>query len=322
MRFIIYGAGGIGGSIGARLHMAGFEVVLIARGKHGELLQSRGLRFVSPIHDVVLPIPSIDHPSQLDYREGDIVFLCMKGQHTDGALMDLQPSVPDTTPIVCCQNGVANERHALRRFRNVYGMCVLVPAEHLEPGEVVNFAEERAGALDVGRYPEGIDETAKKTAQAIDTAGFSSVPDPKVMRHKYSKLINNLNNAVQAACGSGSRELSAKLREEALACYAAAGIECATADEARSRRIHIRGGSVPGFDRHGGSSLQSLMRNTGNIEADFLNGEIVQLGRLHGVPTPANEVVQRIGNLAARVNKPGGYCTLQELEQLVEEASR
>ena len=38
-------------------------------------------------------------------------------------------------PIVCLQNGVENERVALRRFENVYGAVVMVPAAHLEPGD-------------------------------------------------------------------------------------------------------------------------------------------------------------------------------------------
>lgn len=317
MRFIIYGAGGIGGSIGARLFLTGQDVVLIARGAHFEAIQRNGIRFVSPRHDEYLRIPTVDHPKAIDFTEHDVVILCMKGQHTENALDDLQPYAPRTTPIVCCQNGIANERAALRRFANVYGMCVLVSAEHLEPGVVVNFADNNAGVLDVGRYPMGRDQTAQEIAKAISEAGFNSVADEHVMRHKHAKLFANLNNAVQASCGNNSRELASQLREEALACYAAAGIECADAEESRQRRIGIKGGDVPGFKRHGGSSLQSVIRNTGDIEADFLNGEIVLLGRMYNVPTPANEVVQEIGHKAAAAGKPGGYCSLAELERLI-----
>lgn len=321
MRFIIYGAGGIGATIGARLHLASQDVVLIARGDHFDALRKTGLRFVSPRHDVVLHIPAIDHPSELSFDSNDVVFLCMKGQHTDAALIDLQKAIPDTTPVVCCQNGVANERAALRRFENVYAMCVLLPAEHLEPGVVVNFAEATAGSLDVGRFPSGIDETAQTIAATLRSAGFSSIADDTVMRHKYVKLLGNLNNAVQAACGTGSSNLSTQLRNEALACYAAAGIDYATSDESRKRRSDINRTPVEGFARHGGSSLQSVMRNTGNIEADFLNGEIVQLGRMHGIPTPANRVVQTVGHRAALSGKAGHYCTLEELEGMVDVAS-
>ena len=56
---------------------------------------------------------------------------------------------------------------------------------------------------------------------------------------------------------------------------------------------------LPGLEHTGGSSWQSLVRGTGSIEADHLNGEIVLLGRLHGVPTPVNAVLQRRARQAA-----------------------
>jgi 2-dehydropantoate 2-reductase len=63
---------------------------------------------------------------------------------------------------------------------------------------------------------------------------------------------------------------------------------------------------VAGERRHGGSSWQSLERGTGAIETDFLTGEIVLLGRLHGVPTPANEVLQRFAVEMARGGEAPG----------------
>ena len=42
----------------------------------------------------------------------------------------------EALPLLCAQNGVASERLALRRFRQVYGVCVWLPATHLEPGAV------------------------------------------------------------------------------------------------------------------------------------------------------------------------------------------
>ena len=323
MRFVIYGAGGIGGTIGARLHLAGYESLLIARGEHLEAIQHEGMRFVTPTMDERLQIPAVGHPRDAALSEDDVVILCMKGQHTYEALGDLYASAPDNIPVVSCQNGVANERVALRRFSNVYGMVVWLPAEHLEPGEVVNFAEDKAGVLDLGRYPSGVDETATAIAAAIDASGFAAIADATIMRHKYSKLLANLNNAVEASTGTGSADLARVMRTEAFACFAAAGIDCATAEDAKDRRGGVRGGAVPGFDRHGGSSLQSVMRGTGDIEADYLNGEIVQLGRLHGVATPANAVVQRIGNRMAREKLTPGTFTIADLETMIEvEAAR
>ena len=62
----------------------------------------------------------------------------------------------------------------------------------------------------------------------------------------------------------------------------------------------------------GSSGWQSVMRGTGSIEADYLNGEIVLLGRLHGVPTPYNEAVRRHANRVARSRLTPGACRPEE----------
>lgn len=63
---------------------------------------------------------------------------------------------------------------------------------------------------------------------------------------------------------------------------------------------------VEGVRRDGGSTYQSLQRGT-PVETDYLTGEIVLLGRLHGVPTPANALLQRLlAEAAARGDAPAG----------------
>ena len=295
MRFIIYGAGGIGGSIGARLHLNGEQVLLVARGEHFKAIKTAGLEFHSPSIHESLAIDAVSHACDIHVQTDDVVILCMKTQHVEGALRDLQMYAPSDTPIVCCQNGVASERMALRRFSKVYGMVVWVPAEHLNPGVVVNFAENRAGNLDAGCYPGGVDKTIEETTSAIHAAGFVSRPDPNIMAQKYAKLMVNLTNALDAACSERPDDTIREMQMEARNCCDAAGIEYADYSAARANRGEIRGGPVEGFERHGSSTLQSLLRDTGDIEADYMNGEIVQLGRLHGIPTPVNAVVQSIG---------------------------
>ena len=316
MRFIIYGAGGIGGAVGARLFQNGEQVLLIARGAHLDALRGDGLRFITPSADVRLPIPAVGSPAEAGCKDGDVVLLCMKSHQTEAALRELHAVAGDAVPVICCQNGVDNERMAARRFRRVYGMVVWLPAEHLVPGEVVHGAEGPAGLLDVGCYPTGVDRVAEQVAAALTDAGFTAQPDAAIMRHKHAKLLANLGNAVQAACNEAPRAVMRLLRDEALACYQAAGIDCATAAETRERRATgIRALPVPGHERNGGSSWQSVRRGTGNIETDFLNGEIVLLGRLHGVPTPANLALQRIGNRLVREGMAAGSYSVEALMQ-------
>lgn len=316
-RFVIYGAGGVGGTIGARLHIAGYAVCLIARGAHYRQIKNSGLRFASPAGSTVLDIPCAEHPRDAGIGPEDAVLLCVKGQHTEAVLRDLHDAAGGDARVICAQNGVENERMALRRFARTYGMAVWLPAEHLEPGVVVNFAENRAGRLDVGCYPAGADAFIEDVSAALADAGFASRSDADIMAHKYEKLLSNLGNAMDAATGRSVPAISTLLREEALACYAAAGIRRAELPDMLSQRSTIRGAEVAGHPRHGGSSMQSLLRGTGDIETDFLNGEIVLLGRLHGIPVPANAAMQEIGARLVRDKCAPGSMTVEQVEQLL-----
>lgn len=321
MRFVVYGAGAIGGGIGGRLATAGHPVVLVARGAHLDALRTDGLRLLDPTGSIAVPVDAVGHPSAVDWREGDVVILAVKGQDTVGALLDLRDAIgsADLPPVVCAQNGVANEREALRRFPAVYGMCVMMPAVHLEPGQVRLYASPVAGNLDIGRYPAGVDAVASAVALALTESGFSSFAVDDVMRWKHTKLLMNLGNAVQALCGPGASagDLHRQVRAEGEAVLRAAGIDWASAEEDAERRTTL---VVPAPDddgpRPGGSSWQSLARGTGTIETDLLNGEIVLLGRLHGVATPLNERLQDLAARAAREHWPPGSLSVDEIGEL------
>ena len=58
MRFVIFGAGAIGGVVGARLHQSGHDVALIARGAHYEVIRERGLTLETPAGSAVFEIAS------------------------------------------------------------------------------------------------------------------------------------------------------------------------------------------------------------------------------------------------------------------------
>jgi 2-dehydropantoate 2-reductase len=325
MRYTIYGAGGVGATIGGRLVHKGYDVVFVCRGEHLTAIQQRGLTLKTPTETLQLSVPAVGHPREIRFTEEDVVFLAMKSQDTEAALRDLEEAggsdgAAYRLPVVCCQNGVDNERMALRRFARVYGMVVWLPATYLEPGVVFNEAVPVGGVLDLGRYPEGVDDLATQIAADLSRSGFSSRPDPHIMRWKYTKLLSNIRNALQAVCGYEAQapDLVRALREEALACYRAAGIDFVPEEELRQRvSSAIRVTDVEGHSRQGGSSWQSLARGLRSIEADFLNGEIVLLGALHGVPTPYNRLLQRLANQLAREGKPPGSVKIAELRQML-----
>ncbi|MHB8683902.1 MAG: ketopantoate reductase family protein [Dehalococcoidia bacterium] len=332
MRYIIYGAGAVGGVIAARLHQHGQEVVAIARGAHLGAMRARGLTLETPDETLTLPVAAAGHPSEIAFRDADVVLLTMKTQDTERALDDLRAAAGNAVPVVCAQNGVENERLALRRSARVYGMLVILPATYLEPG-IVQIHAGSNGILDCGRYPAGDDALTAEITAGLEAAGFSAHPVADIMRWKYAKLLSNLGNALQAAIGlgvfsfdaardAGVGDVLAQLHDEAVACYRAAGIDWASDDEMDARRQDaLRLRPVGGKPRGGGSTWQSVARGAGSVETDFLNGEITLLGRLHGVPTPANAALQRIAQRLVRERLAPGSISPDELRREIAAAA-
>ncbi|HEY1653092.1 MAG TPA: 2-dehydropantoate 2-reductase N-terminal domain-containing protein [Acidimicrobiales bacterium] len=322
MRFVVLGAGAIGGAVGGRLFQKGFDVTLVARGEHGRALRSSGLVLEDPKESVTLPVRAVEDVAEVSWRgdaDGDVVvLLAVKGQGTDQALAQLTVA-PPSTPVVCTQNGVENERRALRHFSRTYGICVMCPASQLRPGVVQVHSAPVSGLLDLGGFPHGVDAQGRAIAHALDSTTFESVARPDIMRWKYRKLLMNLANAVEALSGPSGRfsPLAKEAQREGHEALAAAGIEPISAEEDRARRgDSLQLAPTASGEWQGGSSWQSLARGTGSIEAEYLNGEIVLLGGLHGVATPVNELLQRLALRAAAQGSPPGSWRIEDLSTL------
>jgi 2-dehydropantoate 2-reductase len=319
MRIVVFGAGAIGGVIGARLYQHGNDVTFVARGDNFRALSGNGIRLETPDESATLSVPVVARASELSLGPDDVVVLTVKSQDTREALVDLVASIPAQVAIVCAQNGVENERVALRHFANVYGVCVMCPATHLTPGVVQASSSPVTGLLDVGRWPEGVDERAAAIAGTLSGATFDSVARSDIARWKYGKLLMNLGNAVEAICGTDepAPQLTRRAVDEGVRVLDAAGIAFVSREEDRARRGDLLSVSpVDGKERGGGSTWQSLMRGTQSVETDYLTGEIVLRGRLAGIATPVNELLQRLANELARERRPPG--ALSEAEVLAQ----
>lgn len=336
MRYIIIGAGAVGGVIGGRLAGSGHEVVLVARGAHFEALRDRGLRLRVPEGELTHRLPVVDGPAALgELRPDDVLVLAVKTQDSVAALQTWGPvpvtgggTAAERLPLVCAQNGVEGQRLALRLFRRVYGVCVWLPSTYVEPGVVSAAGSPLTGILHLGpvRHPHGTDVTARLIAADLEKSHFEAPVVTDVARWQYAKLLANLGNALEAVTGPVDSEegtaLFRRVWSEGAAVLDAAGIAYVGAEEQRA----VRGDKVTlvpldGAPRGGGSSWQSLTRGTGTIEADYLNGEIALLGRLHGVPTPLNELLQRLANTFAREGRAAGSMPVGELVRLADEAA-
>ena len=265
------------------------------------------------------------HPREIDWCTNHVVLIAVKSQQTLAALCELAEVAPPETPIVRLQNGIANEPAALRMFPNVQAVSVACPTSHLEPGVVQAWSTPVTGLLDIGRYPVGIDQVSEAVAADFRAATFSSFPVEDILRWKHRKLLTNLGNAIEAVCGPHERQgpLGDMLLAEGEAVLSAAGREAATAEEDLTRRADLlQLGEIAGHTRPGGSSWQSLRRGTGDIETDYLNGEIVLLGRVHGVPTPANDLLQRLARELAVTRDPPGATPATAILERLEQARK
>jgi 2-dehydropantoate 2-reductase len=275
---------------------------LVARGAHAAAINARGLTINDPRRTDVVHLPAVERIDEVPLDDGDVVILAMKTQGTAVALDALAAHAPTGITVACAQNGIENERLALRRFADVVAICVMLPAEFMEPGVVDASGAPHNAILDLGRYPSGRDATTDALAAAFEASGIPSLSLPDVMRWKHTQLLANLRNVADALVAEGEsvRELMRAARAEGIACLEAAGLERASDDEDRARRADTMAlAPIPGRTRGGSSTYQTFARGDRETEVDWLNGEIVLLGRLHGVPTPVNTMLCALARWAA-----------------------
>lgn len=316
---IVYGAGAVGSVIGGRLRQGSAEVVLVARPAHADAIRERGLTLHMASGSDVVDVDAVTSIDQLVPAPDDVVVITAKTQDTPAihaALADWNRDVA----VVCATNGVEHERLALRLFPRVYGMVVQLPAQFETPGEVTALWSPDNAILDVGRYPSGLDDVATELATVLDRSPrISSEADDDVMTKKHGKLLVNLGNVPDAACGLAGRRAGvvADAIEEGKRVFTAAGIRWEQTEEAANRyRARVKAMRIdipPGHTFVGGSTWQSLMRGAPSLETDYLNGEIVLLARLHGLVAPANEFLQLYALRLLRGELPAGSVSLEQL---------
>ena len=320
MRIIVYGAGGVGSVLGGRLHQSGANVVLVARPAHVDAIVTDGLRVRTGSGTDVIAVPAVSSIDQLTPGADDIVIITAKTQDTPpihDALMTWNPDVA----VVCGTNGIEHERMALRRFDRVYGMVIQMPVQFERPGEVTALFAPMNALVDVGHYPSGLDDTAVGLAALLDRSQFLSCePDDEIMVKKRHKLLLNLGNAADAACGRDGRQarVAADAYREGEALFDTAGIVFRQPPERdqryRDRLSALRFDIPEGETFLGGSTWQSLAKGARSLETDYFNGEILLVARQLGLPAPANSFLQRLAERMLRERIPAGHMRVDELD--------
>jgi 2-dehydropantoate 2-reductase len=180
--------------------------------------------------------------------------------------------------------------------------------------------------LHIGPVPKPVadhDQVLKQVADDLSAANFEVPLPDDVMAWKYRKLISNIGNVLQALVARNGywRQLAAEAETEARGVLDAAGIGyISDAEESAARAAGFTMKPVPAVpDSTGGSTWQSLQRGTGNIETDYLNGEIVMIAHRIGMEAPINE---RLAVLARRAAASGAKPGDMSADQLAEVLQR
>lgn len=315
-RYVIIGAGAVGASLAAQLHEAQLDYVLVARERQVAALRDPGLRYIRPSGTSTIRLEVTTAEQLTDLRHGDVLVFTPKLQDLDAALIEwawrplVSGGLAADLPALTLQNGLAAERKALRRFGTVLGVSVNLPGQYVEPGVVEIRSAPAPAVITIGRFPTGTDELTQQVAQDWRRARYAVQVTDDIGRWKAAKLLWNINNAVDVLTGNDDEvsALKAGLVAETRAVLAAAGIDIA--DTSTERTIDTSGFVVmprPPGQPGGMSTWQSFARAdaTGH-EVDYLNGEVVLLGRLHGVATPLNEAIQRLLGASFREGEPPG----------------
>lgn len=297
-RYVVIGAGALGGLLAAELHHSGRSALLVARGLHGDAIRAQGLRVLRPRGEDTVRVPVASGPDEVDLRADDVLVLAVKTQDVEDVLRTWSwlpvagGGVAADLPVVTLQNGLATEDSVLRRFGEVYACTAWIAASHLTPGQVVSPSWPTVGIVWMGPLGTGTREAAEAIARDFTAARFGTTVVPDVQRWKAHKLQGNVVNGMDLFAGSDAdmAEASRLLLSELDAVFVAAGIEPVVPQDEVPDLPVLRIDDVPGH-QHRRSTWQSFARGAGS-EVDYLNGEVVLLGRRHGVPTPVNTALQ------------------------------
>ena len=332
MKIGILGAGAIGCFLGGRLIAAGHDVVLV--GRLGEEIEASGLTLTDHgggrVRLEPLQIRYFAEPTVLARME--VILVTVKSPATQGAARPLTSILARPIPIVSFQNGVSNParlRSVLSGFPVLPGMVPFNVAR-TGPGEFHNgtsgpLAIERSASLE------------EPIGAALRSAGFDVELEPSLSAKQWSKLLINLNNAVNALAGIPLHE---QLRDRTYRRVMAMAVrEGLLAMEANGQEVARVGRMIPQLaptilslpdpvfllaaramvkvDRTARSSMMDDLERGRVTEIDYLNGEILRIVDQHGVPTPVNRKLVELVKQAERARAGSPRIPSDKLLRLV-----
>lgn len=310
MKFLIAGAGAIGGYIGARMAQAGQDVTLYARGPHLRAMQERGLRVIGDDGDFEVRPKIVG-----DLKEAgpmDVIFLGVKANGLTLLAPQVQPLIGENTTVVSTQNGIpwwyfqahAGELTGLHLERvdpggaiaaaipakNVVASIAYFATELVEPG-VIHHTE--GNRLSLGE-PDGTrSDRCKAISEALIKAGIRCPVTQKIRTEIWVKILGNVAfnpisaltraTLAQMARDPEVRHVVRNIMLEVEAVAAKMGIEMPISVDQR-----IAGAEKVG--EHKTSMLQDLESGR-PMELEAVVGAVVELGERLGVAMPHTRTV-------------------------------
>lgn len=289
MKVAVMGAGAVGGYFGALLHREGLSVTLIARGQHLEAIEARGLHIKSVEGDFTVRPPAGADPGAVG--PVDLILFCVKSYDTEAAARQCLPMVRGDTLVLSLQNGVDNEEKiaGIVGEDKVLGGVAYIGAAVAEPGVIVHTGE---GRIVFGEVHGGITERVKRLEHIFRGAKFPAEVSANIQAVLWAKLCWNATfNALNTLVGGELRPIIERAETWALA--RAVMEEVRTVGVAHG--VHLPEEIVDKLLRWTEREAAGMKTSTRQdyeagkrLEADALNGMVVQKGREAGVPTPLN----------------------------------
>lgn len=319
MKICIYGAGAIGGYVGAMLARQGADVSLIARGPHLAAMKKNGLRLEVGDESFTVHPRLTDDPAELGHQ--DYVLLTMKAHGVSTIADAMQPLLGPDTAVVTAQNGVPwwyfhglEGQYEDKQLQScdpggvlwqkigpdrAIGSVVWQAAEVPEPGVVRLGYGER---LSLGEPKGGKTDRIMTLSKALIDAGVKAPVRPNIRNEMWAKLWGNLSfNPVSALTGAtlagmagdtGVRSVIAQMMVEAQQIGETLGIRFPMTVEKR-----IEAAAAVG--EHKTSMLQDLEGGR-TMEIEPILGSVSELGRVTGIDTPAIDIVYNLVVMRAR----------------------
>lgn len=298
MKYLIIGAGGTGGSIGAYMTQAGKDVTLIARGEHLRRIQEQGLK-METTGKGNYTVQSIKACDMEHYEEQpDIIFVCVKGY-----------SLEDTIPFI---ERVAKESTIVIPILNIYGTgarmqeklpgllvtdgCIYIAGEIKEPGTIWLNGNIFRVVFGV-RSPEELRPELFQVVQDLKDSGIDGVLSDNIKRDALQKFAYV---SPMAACGlyyhvsagevqvtGEARDTFVKLMKEVDALAVAMGVPFLVDIVTTNLQI------LDSLSPTASTSMQRDIYAGKASEIDGLIYEVVRMGEKYGVPTPTYEMIAK-----------------------------